>query len=724
MAKYLVVVESPNKCKTINKYLGPDYKVMASFGHIRGIPSESNMVDLTNYQAKYRISKGSKGHVDELVKSAHGKEIIYLCTDPDREGEGIAWHVMDVLKSKGIKGPFKRVVFHEITESAIKEAFKHVRDIDYNLVDAQKARQNLDYLVGFSLSPMLWRSVGKGLSAGRVQSPALKLISTRDIEIQDFKPEEYWSIHFKTEKDHIPFKAKFFSMVGIEGKYNIPNEDAANAVLEKIGRKNGIVSSVKSKEVRRKPKPPFTTSSLQQEAYNKLGFSSKDTMSVAQSLFEKGYITYMRTDSTVLSKEAISSVRDYIQKKHGKDYLYPDVRIHGKKSANAQEAHEAIRPTSFSFEDKNKQDLDNRERKLYSLIWNRTVASQMADAIFDQTQIEILVGDGIFKATGSVVKFQGYLAEYEDSKEDNKEEEENQKLPTLSTNDSLPNLGVEKEQHFTKPPARFNDASLVKQLEQLGIGRPSTYASIIDTLRKREYVEKEAKRMESTHMGKSVSDYLEKHFPQYVSYDFTSHLEESLDEIARGEKSFQEVMRYQVDALLHAINTEKDRLKDTRSQYHGLIEISDKDCPKCGGKLGLRKGKFGTFTSCSNYPKCDYKEDKKKSLTEVGRNCPECQSPLVERKSKKGRPFVGCSNYPTCNYIERVDSEGKIITGKTKIDTGEMCPKCKHHTLSIIKGKFGYFLGCNGYSDKKKRCKNIIKIDNPSLYQNYIDEME
>lgn len=707
MAKYLVIVESPAKCKTINKYLGNDYKVMASFGHIREIPSKQGMVDKKDYSTKYDISDSKKKVVKELASNAKGKDIIYLCTDPDREGEGIAWHLMEVLKSRGIKGPFKRVVFHEITKSAILEAFKHARDIDFNLVHAQQARQSLDYLVGFTLSPMLWKSVGKGLSAGRVQSPALKLVSLRDTEIDSFVPEEYWTIHLDSHKENIKYKAKLLNLEGLSGKLVIPNEEDANRIISRIGNKDGRVLQVKKREQRRKPKAPFITSSLQQDAFRKLGMSSKMVMSTAQSLFESGRITYMRTDSTTLSKEATDSIHALILKQFGKDYLYPDgVRTYGKKSANAQEAHEAIRPTNFDNDPESiKYDLSTDEYKLYKLIFDRTVASQMSDAVFNVTSYDIKVGDGIFRCSGSVPVFLGYLSQYEEGREDD-EKEDNQKLPELSEGEVVPNDKVYKEQHFTQPPARFNDATLVGKLEELGIGRPSTYASIIDTLKKRQYVDNKQKKMESTNIGKQVADYLEKHFPEYVSYDFTSKLESSLDDIANGRVDYFSVMHKAVSKLDSLVKEESERMKSNQ----GFTEILDENCPKCNSKLGIRGSKFGSFIACTAYPSCDYKRNmsnpNKTGLEYVGRDCPDCKSKLIKRKSKKGKEFIGCSAYPKCNYVEWPD-DGKHKT--VRVETDIKCPKCKKHNLILISGKYDPFLGCSSYGRKGSNCKYTEK---------------
>ena len=708
MAKYLVIVESPAKCKTINKYLGSDYKVMASFGHIREIPSKSNMVDKTTFVTTYNVSDNKKKVVKELATHAKDKEIIYLCTDPDREGEGIAWHLMEVLRSRGIKSPFKRVVFHEITKSAILEAFNHARDIDMNLVHAQQARQSLDYVVGFTLSPMLWKSVGKGLSAGRVQSPALKLISNRDIEIDEFKPEEYWTIHLQSHKDNISYISKLVTLEGIEGKLHIPNEEDAELIISKIGGGNGRVLSVKKREQKRKPKPPFITSSLQQDAFRKLGMGSKLVMSTAQSLFEDGRITYMRTDSTTLSNEAITSIHSYIKNQYGNEYLFPDgTRTYGKKSVNAQEAHEAIRPTNFeNSPDKVKSFLSPDEFKLYKLIWDRTIASQMTDAIFNVTSYDIQVGSGIFRCSGSVPVFLGYLSVYEEGKEDS-EKEENQKLPELSEGEVIPNDKVYKEQHFTQPPARFNDATLVGKLEELGIGRPSTYASIIDVLKKRQYVENQSKKMESTTVGKQVADYLEKHFPDYVSYDFTSKLEDSLDDIANGRDNYVNVMKTAIDKLDSLVSSESKRLGDNK----GYIEILDETCPKCNSKLGTRRSKFGTFVSCTSYPECDYRRtnSNKQEAEVLDRDCPKCNSKLVKRVSRKGKEFIGCSSYPKCDFVEWPDNPERPKF--QRIDTGKKCPKCKKHNLFLIIGKYKPFLGCDGFNQKRSKCRHT---ENPS----------
>lgn len=701
MLDYLVIVESPKKVKHIQKYLGSDYKVLATKGHVREIAKEEKLKAINDdFTIKYNISKSAKPFVNDIVSNAKNKKVIYLCTDPDREGEGIAWHIMEILKSKGIKGPFQRVVFHEITEKAVKEAFKHPRDIDTNLLYAQQARQALDYLLGFSLSPVLWNSVEGAKSAGRVQSPALRLIEERDLEIKNFKPEEYWSIHLKTEKDNIPFIAKLHSLRGLNSKVVISNEKEAKAIIEKIGKGKVQVTNIKQKQVKRKPKAPFITTTMQKDVFRKLGWSTDYIMSRAQDLFGNGHITYMRTDSTTLSQEAIDNIKKTILDTYGEDYLSPETRIYDKKAANAQEAHEAIRPTDFFYTPERikpvleKQDRGNSDDnlKLYRIIYQRALASQMTDAIFDSTTVEMLCGEGIFRVSGSTPVFPGYLAVYEESNEEdsNNQQDDNQKLPKLEIDDLLPNNEVYPEQHFTSPPPRFNEASLVDSLEKLGIGRPSTYASIIKTLKSRDYVDNSQRKMESTDIGKRTTEFLKERFPDYVSYDFTAKMEDNLDKLSRGELSYISVMTDFKNKLSTDIRIHKEKQTTGTS--------TEESCPVCQSSLILKEGLHGKYYKCSNQ-ECQYKRSfEKKEVKYLDEQCPECNKPLVERISRKtGKPFIACSGYPDCKYIKKDRPD--------PIDTGETCERCGKGHILLCENEKGQYKKCSHYVPKKFRKK-------------------
>lgn len=696
-------MESPKKVKHIQKYLGPDYKVLATKGHVREIDTTDGIRAIDDdFNIKYKLVDSSKPYVKEIVSHAKGKKTIYLCTDPDREGEGIAWHIMEILKSKGIKGPFKRVVFHEITESAVKEAFKNPRDIDSNLLQAQQARQALDYILGYSLSPVLWRKVHGAKSAGRVQSPALRLIEERDLEISNFKPEEYWTIHLDTIKDGIPFTAKLFTMRGLSSKVVISNEKEAKDIIEKIGTGLVQVTDIKQKKVSRKPKPPYITTSMQKDIFRKLGWSTDYTMSRAQDLFNNGFITYMRTDSTTLSKDAIYDIRSIVSSKYGKDYIPSENRVYDKKAANAQEAHEAIRPTDFNNTPESMKDvLEALDRgnsddnlKLYRLIYQRALASQMSDAIFDSTTVEMLCGEGIFRVSGQVPVFLGYLTVYEESsEEENKDSRDNQKLPNLEVQDKLPNIKVYPEQHFTNPPARYNEASLVDSLEKLGIGRPSTYASIIKTLKTRDYVDNSGKKMESTDVGKRATEFLKESFPDYVSYDFTAQMEGNLDKLAKGEINYHTLLHGFKEKLNKDIQVNKETKKE---------EMTSELCPKCNSPLVIKEGRFGKYYDCSN-ERCDYtlslkKKDSQSNTKVLDEHCPNCNKPLVERISKKtGKPFIGCSGYPECRYIKKEYQD--------PVDTGEICPTCQKGHLLLGENERGKFKKCSNYVPKKFRKK-------------------
>ena len=630
----IVIVESPSKAKSINKYLGSSYKVLASIGHVRDLSPKNDAIDTeNNFNMKWQTSDRGKKVIKDITEVAKNSENLYLATDPDREGEAIAWHVENMLREnpKLNKVNIERISFNEITKSAVLEALKEPRKIDENLVNAYLARRALDFLVGFNLSPVLWRKLPGSKSAGRVQSVALKIITKRELEIEKFNPEEYWTIKglFKF-KDSKEFEGRLikFNDEKIE-KLSIKNEKTAGDKLELINKGSFYVNRVEKKETKRNPYPAFSTSSLQIEANRKLGFSANQTMRTAQKLYEgteiegepTGLITYMRTDSVTMSKQAVDEIRSYVENNLGKDHIPPEARIYKSKAKNAQEAHECIRPTNIELSpDKMKKILNSDEYKLYEIIWQRAVSSQMASAIIDQVSVNINDKDNniIFRANGSSIKFKGMLAVYIDANDDDKEKnEDNNNLPNLSENDSLQLIKSEKKQHFTMPPPRYTEASLVKKLEELGIGRPSTYASIIKVLQDRDYVILDKKRFVPHDRGRVVSIFLENYFNKYVEYDFTADLENQLDEISDGKLNWKEVIqnfwetfKQLCDETVGKSNREIIDVIDNALGPHLFPpngEDKDRKCPSCdNGRLGLKVGKFGGFVGCSNYPDCKH----------------------------------------------------------------------------------------------------------------------
>lgn len=626
MSNNVVVVESPSKAKTINKYLGSDYTVLASFGHVRDLPSKDGSVKPDeDFSMIYEVDSNSKKHLSAIASATKNADNLFLATDPDREGEAISWHVLEALKeSKAInkKLNVQRVTFNEITKKSVIEAFKHPRDIDMDMVNAQQARRALDYLVGFTLSPVLWRKLPGSKSAGRVQSVALRLICERDEEIEQFISREYWDIKaiLSPEKGS-NLSARLIEYKGEKlEKFSITNEKQANAVADDVRAKTYSVANLEEKQVRRHPAPPFTTSTLQQEAARKCGFGAKKTMQVAQKLYEDGLITYMRTDGINVSPEAISAAREHIGKSYGAEYLPSSARTYKNKTKNAQEAHEAIRPTDISLT-LQKAGLDSDAAKLYDLIWKRMVASQMESALFDQLIVDIAAHDkqAVLRTSGSVVKFDGFLKLYQEGSDDDKEDEENAKLPVLKKGEKLGVEEVKPEQHFTEPPPRYSEASLVKKLEELGIGRPSTYASIISVLQDRGYVKLDKKRFIAESLGRLVNAFLVSFFERYVEYGFTADLENRLDEISAGERDWKQVLRDFWKDFIAKINDSKElsvsqvleALDAELASYAFGAAKSDKDprlCPACSnGKLGLKIGRFGPYIACSNYPECNHK---------------------------------------------------------------------------------------------------------------------
>jgi len=649
----LVIVESPAKARTIEKYLGPGYKVLATFGHVRDLPEGTLGIDLeNNFQPKYIVPLRSKKSVNVLKKAAKDAGLILLATDPDREGEAISWHVAEALGLKPKQ--YKRIEFHEITKSAIQAAVKNPREIDTSLVDAQQARRVLDRLVGYSLSPLLWKKVLKGLSAGRVQSVAVRLVVDREREIEAFKPQEYWEMKADLEKSSS--KEAFQATVNkFKGKSLVVKDKiTSEKVINEIKLGSYPVTKVDKKEVKRSPAPPFITSTLQQESARKLFFSAKKTMLLAQQLYEGielgsegsvGLITYMRTDSTNLSKQAIQEARAYIRKELGQDFL-PDKERFFKKARGAQEAHEAIRPTSILRTPASvKTFLNNDQFRVYEIIWKRAVASQMADCRYNQTGIDITTGDYNLHTGGRTIKFPGFMSVYLESDEDNKNnEEEKSLLPNLAVGEMCDLSRIFGNQKFTEPPPRYTEASLIKDLEANGIGRPSTYAPTLSTIQDRGYIKNENRRLFPTEIAFVVTDLLKENFPFVVSVDFTAHIEQQLDNVASSKEEWQKV----VGGFWYPFKTDLD--KGTQSIDKVKIEKeTDQICDKCGKPMVIKYGRFGEFLACTGFPEC--KNAKPLPPKETGLKCPDCkEGDIVERRTKKGKLFWGCSKYPDCKY--------------------------------------------------------------------------
>ena len=711
----LLIVESPSKAKTLKKYLGDGFEVVASYGHVRDLVPKTGAVDPENaFAMKYQLVERNAKHVDVLTKAVKGADEILLATDPDREGEAIAWHIVELLKEKKLikKKPLKRVVFYEITQKAVKAAIEQPREIAMPLVNAQQARRALDYLVGFNLSPLLWRKIRRGLSAGRVQSPALRLIVERELEIEAFTSQEYWSLHLDSRKGKQKFSAKLFQFEGKKlDQFDINNAGSSDEVLAKLkaAGDKAIVEAVEKRKKTRQPAAPFTTSTLQQEAVRKLGFTADRAMRVAQQLYEGidigggavGLITYMRTDSVNLAGEALEEIRGYIQNNFEPEYLPKAIVTYKNKSKNAQEAHEAVRPTSILRTPQElKKSLTPDQAKLYETIWKRALACQMSPAKFDTVSLDISLGgaENLFRASGQVMVFPGFIAVYlEDVDEEPADEEGEAKLPPLEVGEAIPVDKLFGDQHFTQPPPRYSEASLVKTLEEHGIGRPSTYASIMSTLVKREYVELDKKRFTPTDVGRIVNKFLTEHFTRYVDYDFTAKLEDQLDFIAEGKLEWLPVLKEFWDGFSAQLEEKKNiERKDITT------EAMDEACPKCGKPLNLRLGKRGRFIGCSGYPECDYTRNANETEAEraaapgpeilEGRVCPKCESALVLKSGPYGK-FIGCSNYPKCRFIEPLE--------KPK-DSGVECPECKKGSLIERKSRYGkLFYSCNTYPDCK-----------------------
>lgn len=660
MAYKLVIVESPAKGRTIEKYLGSDYRVLASFGHVRDLPKGSMGVDTKrDYAPTYVTPPKAKKVVSTLKKAVAEADKVFLATDPDREGEAIAWHVAQSVglggAKKGKEKEYGRVAFHSITKEEVQNAIGKPRAIDVNLVNAQQARRVIDRLVGYSLSPILWKKIYKGLSAGRVQSVAVRLVVERERERDAFKAEEYWTIEADLKKGKsTPFTAILTKVDGkaIE-KLSIKSEKEAQAIISGLERASYTVVDVATKESKRQPYAPFTTSTLQQEASSKLGWSARQTMQVAQRLYEAGKITYMRTDSVFINPATISAIRKYIQTTLGKEYLASGARIYKTKTKKAQEAHEAIRPSYPKNHPDSLGLSDAKEQKLYRLIWQRTIASQMADAKYLNTTAQIAAGKNyIFSASGIKVLFAGWRKIYNNATEGEK------LLPELQVKDILGLVKLRHEQHFTQPPARYSEATLIKALEERGIGRPSTYAPTMATILDRGYVVKEAGRLKPEQVGFLVNDLLLANFPEIIDYDFTAKIENELDDIADGSRKWTEVVANIYLPLEKQIATKADKIERVKSE-----EETDEKCPQCSKPIVIKRGKYGKFYACTGFPECRYtrpflteQQQKQKDKAEAvarAKKCPECQSLLVARQGRFGW-FVGCGSYPKCKYIENI----------------------------------------------------------------------
>ncbi|PLS06538.1 type I DNA topoisomerase [Neobacillus cucumis] len=685
-AEYLVIVESPAKAKTIERYLGNKYKVKASMGHVRDLPRSQMGVDVEkSFEPKYITIRGKGPVLKDLKTAAKKAKKVYLAADPDREGEAIAWHLAHSL-DVDIHSDC-RVVFNEITKDAIKESFKHPRPINMDLVDAQQARRILDRLVGYNISPLFWKKVKKGLSAGRVQSVAVRLIIDRENEIKDFTPEEYWTIEGEFLKGKNQFSAAFHSLVGQE-KYELKSEADVQAVLKQMEENKFKVVSVSKKERRRNPAPPFITSSLQQEAARKLNFRAKKTMMLAQQLYEGielgkegtvGLITYMRTDSTRISEVAQAEAASYIKAEFGEEYLKNDQRKE-KKQTNAQDAHEAIRPTS-TLRDPNslKEFLSRDQLRLYKLIWERFLASQMAQAVMDTMGVDLQNGNVIFRATGSKIKFPGFMKVYVEGTDD-QVDSPNKMLPDLQEGDEVFKKDIDPKQHFTQPPPRYTEARLVKTLEELGIGRPSTYAPTLDTIQKRGYVTLDNKRFVPTELGEIIDELMLEFFPEILDAEFTAKMEQGLDYVEEGKVSWVQVIDdFYKDFEKHLQKAEKEMQS---------VEIKDEpageDCENCGSPMVFKMGRYGKFMACSNFPDC---RNTKAIVKEIGVTCPTCkEGQIIERKSKKRRIFYGCTNYPDCEFISWdkplprscPKCESMLIEKKLKKGVQVQCVQCDY----------------------------------------------
>jgi len=690
MANNLVIVESPAKAKTIGRFLGKNYKIVASVGHVRDLPKSQMGVDIEhNFEPKYITIRGKGDVISKLKKEAKAADKVFLATDPDREGEAISWHLANLLNIDNKKSC--RVTFNEITKNAVQSAIKTPRPIDLNTVDAQQARRVLDRIVGYKISPILWKKVRKGLSAGRVQSVATRLIVDREEEIDNFIPEEYWSILAKLAKSTggSSFEAKFY---GTDSKkMELANEGQVKKILKDIEKAKYIVKKIKKGEKKKNPAPPFTTSTLQQEASRKLGYATRKTMMVAQQLYEGvdikgigaiGLVTYIRTDSTRLSTEAVTEAKEYIGSNFGAKYVPGEARVYKNRSAS-QDAHEAIRPTHIAMTPESvKESLTNDQFKLYRLIWERFMSSQMASALYDTMNVDVEVGNYLFKATGSKVKFQGFMVLYEEGR-DEEGEEDSSNLPELEEGEELKLKKLDSKQHFTQPPQRYTEASLVKALEEKGIGRPSTYAPTITTILARGYVEKDKKILYPTELGKIVTDIMKNFFKDIVDIKFTAQMEDKLDSIEEGNKSWVDVMKEFYDPFAVVLSEAESQIGNIEIKD----EVTDEICEKCGRNMVIKQGRFGKFLACPGFPEC---RNARPILEDAGVKCPKCGSRVLIKKTRKGKKYYGCEKNPECDFMtwdkpseETCEKCGSFMTEKTSGKKKQL--KCSNESCGFVK---------------------------------------
>lgn len=690
MANNLVIVESPAKAKTIGRFLGKNYKIVASVGHVRDLPKSQMGVDIeNNFQPKYITIRGKGDVIAKLKKEAKTSDKIFLATDPDREGEAISWHLANLLNIDDKKAC--RVTFNEITKNAVQSAIKAPRPINLSIVDAQQARRVLDRIVGYKISPILWKKVRKGLSAGRVQSVATRLIVDREEEIENFIPEEYWSIIAKLAKSAggSSFEAKFY---GLENtKIELTNEEQVNKILKEIDKAAYIIKKIKKGEKRRNPAPPFTTSTLQQEASRKLGYATRKTMMVAQQLYEGveikgtgavGLVTYIRTDSTRIAAEAVSEAKEYIESSFGRQYIPNEARVYKNRSAS-QDAHEAIRPTHINMTpDSVKESLSSDQFKLYRLIWERFMASQMASAVYDTMNVDITAGNYLFKASGSKIKFQGFMTLYIEGRDDEGEEDDST-LPELSEGEELKLKKIEPGQHFTQPPQRYTEASLVKALEEKGIGRPSTYAPTITTILSRGYVEKEKKILYPTELGKIVTDIMKNYFKDIVDVQFTAQLEDKLDSVEDGKRSWVEVLKDFYDPFAVVLSEAESQIGNIEIPD----EVTDEICEKCGRNMVIKQGRYGKFLACPGFPEC---RNARPIIEDAGVKCPKCGARVLVKKTRKGKKYFGCEKNPECDFMtwdkpsdQTCEKCGSFMTEKNSGRKKSL--KCTNESCGFVK---------------------------------------
>ncbi|MBE6958519.1 MAG: type I DNA topoisomerase [Ruminococcaceae bacterium] len=700
MATNLVIVESPSKAKTIGKYLGSDYTVKASMGHLRDLPKSTMGVDLEHdFTPKYLPVSGKEDLIKELKKAASQADTVYLATDPDREGEAISWHLKELLQLSDEKA--QRVTFNEITQKVVRESIANPRSIDYDLVDAQQARRILDRIVGYQLSPLLWKKIRRGLSAGRVQSVATRLVVDRENEIRAFIPKEYWSLDVTLALIGKPgtFVARYF---GSDKKKELENEAQVLAIIDDITGKIFTVTNVKRADKKRSAAPPFTTSTLQQEASRKLNMTPKRTMSIAQQLYEgvdvagegtTGLITYMRTDSLRLSDEAMDAAADFIKKRYGKEYYYGKHHVFKTKSG-AQDAHEAIRPTRVELDPESiKGSLTKEQYKLYKLIWSRFLASQMANAVYDTVSIDTECAGHLFRSSHQSLKFAGFVAVYEEGRDD-EAEATGSPLPDLQVGDTANAIKIEKEQHFTQPPARYTEATLVKAMEEKGVGRPSTYASIVSTIQDREYVVKSDKRLEPTPLGEVVNGLMMERFTDIIDVEFTANMESQLDDVEAGTRKWKEVLGEFYQGFKKELADAEEALKGTRLKVPE--EETEEICELCGRKMVIKDGRFGKFLACPGWPEC---KSTKPLVEKMPGRCPNCDSTILKRKSKKGYPYYACEKGAECGFMT------------WDVPTEHDCPQCGH-TMFKKAGK-----GRNKPFCINEKCENFLPEDKRGYYK-------